>query len=197
MHHRHCITKKASNFTELSAKYKLYLISSRRNFWKFPTWIHYRQLNLSPLRYTRVVSLGIPSCHLVATKSSLCRCEPLFEYLLQMLVCPQLQAILIIVIEWKQVPRKGKGRKTIRQTIWSNPSWVPAVTRLLTPRARHRCVQTTIWIHPLANLSELNWGINQFEVWTGKAKCNTQLWITKMDKFNAVDMWLGLLHIFG
>lgn len=27
MHHRHCITKKASNFTELSAKYKLYLIS--------------------------------------------------------------------------------------------------------------------------------------------------------------------------
>lgn len=55
MHHRHRITKKASNFTELSAKYKLYLISSRRNSWKFPTLIHYRQLNLSPLRYTDVV----------------------------------------------------------------------------------------------------------------------------------------------
>lgn len=122
MHHRHCITKKASNFTELSAKYKLYLISSRRNFRTFPTWIHYRQLNLSPLRYTRALSLGMPSCHPVATKSSLCRCEPLLEYLLQMLVCPHLQATLIIVIEWKQVPRKGKRRKTVRQTIWSNPS---------------------------------------------------------------------------
>lgn len=53
-------------------------------------------------------NLGITSCHLVATKSSLCRCEPLFEYLLQMLVRPHLQAILITVIEWKQVPIKGK-----------------------------------------------------------------------------------------
>ena len=31
-------------------------------------------------------------------------------------------------------------------------------------------------IRLLADLSELNWGMDQFEVWTGKAKFNTRLW---------------------
>lgn len=40
---------------------------------------------------------------------------------------------------------------------------------LLTLRVHWR-IQTTARIHRLANLSELNWGIDQFEVRTGKAK---------------------------
>lgn len=56
-------------------------------------------------------NLVMTSCHLMAAKSRLCRCEPLFEYLLQVLVCPHLQAMLITVIEWKQVPRKERKKE--------------------------------------------------------------------------------------
>lgn len=51
----HVITKKASNFTDLSAKYKLYLIFSRRIFEIVHDCCSLQTAELSPLRYTDVV----------------------------------------------------------------------------------------------------------------------------------------------
>lgn len=175
MHHRDFITKKASNFTELSAKYKLYLISSRRNFWKFPTLIHYRQLNLSPLRYTDVVELRY---NILSSSGDKVQLMPLWAsiWILVANACMPSFTSHCNYSRWMETsPQKRKKKETdtanhLKQSksyAYSDPG-LSAPSLLLHPNHSR--------IHHLANLLGLNWGMNQFEVWTGKAKCNTRLW---------------------
>lgn len=57
----------------------------------------------------------------------------------------------------------------VQQTIWSNPSPMPTVAQVYFALRTLELHSNHDRIRHCADLSELNWGMNQFEVWTGKA----------------------------
>lgn len=125
-------------------------------------------------------NLVITSCHLVATKSSLCRCEPLLLYLLQMLVCSHLQAILLSPLfygsksPWKRRKKEKKDTTNHLKQSKCNACGNPGLI-LVTPWKTlilHFFFPLFLILNEFLNwpFFESNWGKDQSEVWEGKVE---------------------------
>lgn len=106
---------------------------------------HYRQLNEVPWDTEMGFNLVITSCHLVATKSSLCRCEPLLEYLLQNACIPSFTSDSNdCLMETSPQEKKERNTANHRKQSKSHPAAPPAHNAL----REHRCwIQTTTESH--------------------------------------------------